>query len=129
MDHQIPEASVNGGSGNPSQRPAQRNLSAGRGEYLKRARGEGPRASVGLDPAAGDNQSVSPAVKRKKCIQIAWRVRTGEAAILGRTPVGARYFCCSSGQVTDEVIKQYIANHGQENDDDFRVEGEESPST
>lgn len=39
------------------------------------------------------------------------------------------YFCCSSGQVTDEVIKQYIANHGQENDDDFRVEGEESPST
>ena len=39
------------------------------------------------------------------------------------------YFCCSSRQVTDEVIKQYIANHGQENDDDFRVEGEESPST
>ena len=38
------------------------------------------------------------------------------------------YFCCSSGNVTDEVIKAYIANqdHAQQ-DGDFRVEGEPEP--
>lgn len=34
------------------------------------------------------------------------------------------YFCCSSGNVTDEVIKQYIENQQHENDQDFRVEGD-----
>ena len=35
------------------------------------------------------------------------------------------YFCCSSGNVTDEVIKQYIANQNLGTDNDFRVEGED----
>jgi putative transposase len=34
------------------------------------------------------------------------------------------YFCCSSGNVTDEVIKQYIENQQHDVDKDFRVEGE-----
>ncbi|WP_353540873.1 IS200/IS605 family transposase [Deinococcus xinjiangensis] len=34
------------------------------------------------------------------------------------------YFCCSSGQVTDEVIARYIENQGQDEDVDFIVEGE-----
>ena len=34
------------------------------------------------------------------------------------------YFCCSSGNVTDEVIKAYIEQQNQE-DNDFKVEGEE----
>lgn len=33
------------------------------------------------------------------------------------------YFCCSSGNVTDEVVAQYIENQGKE-DEDFRVEGD-----
>ena len=33
------------------------------------------------------------------------------------------YFCCSSGNVTDEVIKQYIAQQ-EEADETFRIEGE-----
>ena len=37
------------------------------------------------------------------------------------------YFCCSSGNVTDEVIKEYIANQINEEDEDFRVEGDEDP--
>ena len=37
------------------------------------------------------------------------------------------YFCCSSGNVTDEVIKQYIADQQMGTDATFRVEGEESP--
>jgi putative transposase len=38
------------------------------------------------------------------------------------------YFCCSSGTVTDEVIKAYIENQSHETDEDFRVEGEASPA-
>ena len=34
------------------------------------------------------------------------------------------YFCCSSGNVTDEVIKQYIEQQNQA-DEGFKVEGEE----
>jgi putative transposase len=34
------------------------------------------------------------------------------------------YFCCSSGNVTDEVIRDYIEEQGKEGDEDFRVEGE-----
>ena len=33
------------------------------------------------------------------------------------------YFCCSSGNVTDEIIKQYIANQDVARDDEFKLEG------
>ena len=35
------------------------------------------------------------------------------------------YFCRSSGQVTDDVIKAYIADQKLDSDSDFQVEGEE----
>lgn len=35
------------------------------------------------------------------------------------------YFCVSSGNVTDEVIKEYIANQQHEGDEDFKVEGDD----
>ena len=34
------------------------------------------------------------------------------------------YFCCSSGNVTDEIIKQYIEQQHHCDDDDFKIEGE-----
>ena len=34
------------------------------------------------------------------------------------------YFCCSSGNVTDEAVKEYIENQSHDQDEDFRVEGE-----
>jgi len=34
------------------------------------------------------------------------------------------YFCVSSGNVTDEIIKEYIENQSRDQDSDFRVEGE-----
>ena len=38
--------------------------------------------------------------------------------------IGARgYFCCSSGNVTDEVIAKYIAEQNIDQDEDFRVDG------
>ncbi len=33
------------------------------------------------------------------------------------------YFCCSTGNVTDEMIKEYIAKQSQDTDDNFKVEG------
>ena len=32
------------------------------------------------------------------------------------------YFCCSSGDVTDEVVAEYIANQGEPGPEDFRVQ-------
>jgi len=59
-------------------------------------------------------------------------VLLGEFAHLRRTFWGRHfwargYFCCSSGNVTDEVIKAYIANQSHEQDDSFRIEGEGPP--
>ena len=34
------------------------------------------------------------------------------------------YFCRSSGQVTDEVVKEYIENQGRGSDTEFGVEGD-----
>ncbi|MHC9544908.1 MAG: IS200/IS605 family transposase [Vulcanimicrobiota bacterium] len=39
----------------------------------------------------------------------------------GRHTWARGYFCCSSGNVTDEAIKAYIESQRQE-DDEFRVE-------
>ena len=41
----------------------------------------------------------------------------------GRHMWARGYFCCSSGNVTDEVIAEYIANQSHDRDDDFKVEG------
>jgi hypothetical protein len=40
---------------------------------------------------------------------------------------GRGYFCRSSGNVTDEVIKAYIESQSHDSDEVFRLEGEESP--
>ena len=34
------------------------------------------------------------------------------------------YFCCSSGNVTDDVIQQYIENQQHDTDDAFKIDGE-----
>ena len=42
----------------------------------------------------------------------------------GRHVWARGYFCCSSGNVTDEVIAKYIEEQNQDKDDDFKVEGD-----
>lgn len=32
------------------------------------------------------------------------------------------YYACSTGNVTDEMLREYIENHPEKDDDDFRVE-------
>ena len=34
------------------------------------------------------------------------------------------YFCCSSGNVTDDVVLEYIETQGHDDDANFKVEGE-----
>ncbi len=41
----------------------------------------------------------------------------------GRHMWARGYFCCSSGNVSDEMIAEYIANQSYDRDDDFKVEG------
>jgi len=41
----------------------------------------------------------------------------------GRHVWARGYFCCSSGNVTDEIVAQYIANQNTTPDEDFRVDG------
>jgi putative transposase len=76
--------------------------------------------------------SIAPQVTISRLVQ--WlkgktsRKLLGEYAHLRKAfwgrPVWARgYFCCSSGNVTDEVIKEYIAGQMEDKDDDFQVEG------
>jgi putative transposase len=45
----------------------------------------------------------------------------------GRHVWARGYFCCSSGNVTDEVIAAYIEHHSRDTDEDFCIEGEGSP--
>ena len=45
-------------------------------------------------------------------------------AFWGRHLWARGYFCCSSGNVTDEVITAYIESQTHDEDVDFRVEGE-----
>jgi putative transposase len=45
-------------------------------------------------------------------------------AFWGRHLRARGYFCCSSGNVTDEVITAYIEGQREEEDAEFRVEGE-----
>ena len=44
----------------------------------------------------------------------------------GRHVWARGYFCGSSGNVTDEVIKAYMAQQSHDSDDVFRIEGEAS---
>src|SRR2546428_13834167 len=46
----------------------------------------------------------------------------------GRHVWARGYFCRSSGNVTDEVIKAYIAQQSHDSDDVFRNEGDASPA-
>jgi hypothetical protein len=46
----------------------------------------------------------------------------------GRHVWARGYFCQSSGNVTDEVIKAYIEHQAHSTDEVFRIEGESAPS-
>jgi hypothetical protein len=84
-------------------------------------------ACAGIDPAPGDDQSSDPADEGEKLLSPAEGFPHLRKRFWGRH-VGARgYFCRSSGNMTDEVIKAYIESQSHNNDEVFRLEGEEFP--
>jgi hypothetical protein len=42
--------------------------------------------------------------------------------LLGAASGGARLFCCSAGNVADEVIAEYIATQSHDQEEDFKVD-------
>jgi REP element-mobilizing transposase RayT len=44
-------------------------------------------------------------------------------SLSGRYMWAGGYFCCSSSNVTDEVIAKYIADQNIDQEEDFRVDG------
>ena len=69
---------------------------------------------------------VMQAVKGNTSHHLLREFRTSKRAFWGRHLWGRGYFVCSSGNVTDEAISQYIETQGVEpqDDQDFRVEDE-----
>jgi len=77
----------------------------------------------GVDPAAGDHEPVAAMVEGPDGAPIVGGVSAFEEAVLGRHLWARGYFCCSSGNMTDEVIAKYIAEQNLDQDEDFRVDG------
>jgi len=90
---------------------------------MKEARVEGPCASIDLAATAGDDQPADTVAEGPNGASSAGGISTPEEAVLGAALVGPGYFCCSSGNVTDDVIAKYIAEQNTDQDEDFKVDG------
>ena len=87
------------------------------------SREQGPRAPAGVDPAAGDDQPSGTAVEGETAYKLLQESAHLRKEFWGRHVWARGYFCCSSGNVTDEVVAAYIENQGVGHGGDFRVEG------
>ena len=66
---------------------------------------------------------VMQAIKGKTSHHLLQDHRRLRSAFWGRHLWARGYFCCSSGDVTDDVVAAYIENQGIGQSGDFRVEG------
>ena len=84
------------------------------GDFRTECRG----AEVGSEPCdAGDQgQDVASFVAGLSCFA---------EGVLGSAPLGRGYFVASSGNVTDEMIAEYIESQGAEpqEDEEFKISG------
>ena len=98
---------------------------AARSEDHERACVEGSRASVRVNTAASDDQSIGAVAERQDSPPSVSGILALEEAVLGPASIlwARGYFCCSSGNVTDEVIAKYIAEQNTNVDEDFKVDG------
>jgi hypothetical protein len=125
MDHEVPAPGADGRDRDTGAGSDPGHLRTTRGVDHERARVEGPRASADLVAAAGDNQPPDAVAQRAHSAP-----SIGLAEFLhlkkqfwGRHLWGRGYFCCSAGNVTDEVIAKYIAEQNIDQDEDFKVDG------
>ncbi len=62
-------------------------------------------------PISGEDCTIS---QRQKFVSAPARVPSSAEAVLGSPPLGQGYFCATVGAITEEQIKQYIANQTEE---------------
>ena len=62
-------------------------------------------------------------LKRKTAHKIMMEFPHIKKHYLGQHMWARGYFCCSTGNVTDEMVAEYIASQNENRDDDFKVEG------
>jgi len=77
---------------------------------------------VSIPPAVAISRLVQR-LKGKSSYKLMHSFESLKRQFWGRHMWARGYFCCSSGNVTDEAIKAYIEGQGAE-DADFKVEGE-----
>jgi hypothetical protein len=80
-------------------------------------------ASVDLATAAGDDQPSAAVAEREYGAPSVGGVPAPEEAVLGRHLWARAYFCCRSGNVTDDVFAKYNAEQDVDQDGHFRVDG------
>jgi len=123
MDHEIQEASTGGGGGNASARFHSRDLRSTRFEDHERACVEGSSAFAGFDPTAGTISRLVQWLKGKTAHKIMQEFAHIKKHFWGQHMWARGYFCCSTGNVTDEVIAEYIAHQQDDRDDNVKVDG------
>ena len=63
-------------------------------------------------------------------VHLVWITKYRKGVLKGDVAYRVRgYFCCSSGNVTDDVIREYLERQDHDIDSEFRIEGEGSPSS
>lgn len=101
-----------------------------RGEDVEILKGHVSRDHVHLFVSVPPQVTISRLVQRlkgKSSYKMLAEYAHLRRAFWGRHLWARGYFCCSSGNVTDEVIAAYIEEQREEEDVDFRVEGEARP--
>jgi putative transposase len=63
-------------------------------------------------------------LKGKSSYKLLYEFESLRRQYWGRHLWARGYFCCSSGNVTDEVIKAYIEQQGDDDSKEFKIEGE-----
>jgi putative transposase len=81
---------------------------------------ERQRASRDLASAAGDDQPPDAMAEGSDRPPPAAEFPHLKKQFLGATSVGS---CCSSGNLTDDVIAKYVADQKVDQDEDFQVDG------
>lgn len=126
LDHQVSPQSVARGSGGTRAGDCARGMPEARRRYSARAYRARSRPYHGVDPAHVTISRLSQHMQGKSSYQLLAELPHLRKRFWGRH-IWARGYCCrSSGKVTDEVIKAYIAQQDQASDDVCRNEGEAS---
>ena len=123
VDHEVPKAGAAGRGGDTGAGSDPGYLRTARSVDHEGPRIERPRAPVDLVAAAGDDQSITAVAERSHSAPPAGGVSISEKQFWGRHLWARGYFCCSSGNVTDDVIAKYIAEQNIDQDEDFKVDG------